>query len=263
MAVTARGRAATARQRTAQLSIRAMLLADLTDLWGLLDPQRVDETVGGWLGRSLDAVARYRRKSARSAADYYAELRRAEIGEAERPDVVELDEPTRARIATSLIVTGPTEVRSRLQAGEPAEQAAESALVAVQGAAGRHALDGGRQTLTAAGEQDQKVVAYSRVTSADACWFCRMLASRGFVYFTDHSDTNARFVGDGLAKFHDFCACSVEPSFVEDAALPAAAQAHAALWKKTTKGLGGERARLAFRRAVEGRSLPDDPINRT
>lgn len=265
MAATARGRELTARQRTEQLAIRARMLAELLDLWNLLDPVRVNETAGPWLGRSLDTVIRYRQRSARSAVEYYGELRHVEIGGAvEQPPVPEIDAATRARIASSLIVTGPTEIRARVVIGEDPEDAAESALTAVQGSAGRHALNGGRQSLARAGEEDRRVVAYARVTAEKPCWFCAMLSSRGFVYRSKAGAggrKNSSFTGDGLYKFHDFCACTVEPVFRADAPKSRHALAHEELWGRATKGLGGFRARLAFRRAVEGRSLPEDPIN--
>ena len=265
MAATGRGRELTARQRAQQLALRARLLAELLDLWPLLDPERVDQTTGPWLGRSLDTVVRYRQRSARSAAEYYAELRHAEVGGAvEQPTVPEVDSAMRARIASSLIVTGPTTIRARLVVGEDPADAAEAALTAVQGAAGRHVLNGGRQTLAAAGDEDRRVVAYARVTAEKPCWFCTMLSSRGFVYRSKAgagAKKNAAFTGDGLYKFHDFCACTVEPVFREDAPKSRQALAHEELWARATKGLGGERARLAFRRAVEGRPLPEDPIS--
>jgi hypothetical protein len=266
MAATTRGRALTEYQRAQQLAIRARLLADLIDLWRLLDPERVDQTVGAWLGQALETVIRHRQRSARSAVEYYGELRRAEIGgPVEQPATPEITQATRARIASSLIVTGPTEIRARLAMGQTPDVAAEAALTAVQGSAGRHALNGGRQALASAGEEDRRVVAYARVTAAKPCWFCTMLSSRGFVYRSKAAAgarRNRAFQGDGLYKFHDFCACTVEPVFREDSPKTAHALAHEALWARATRGLGGERARLAFRRAVEGRPLPDDPINR-
>ncbi|MGW4114815.1 VG15 protein [Actinosynnema sp. NPDC004786] len=270
MPTTDRGRQLLAAQRAAQLALRARLLAELLDLWALLDPVRLDDTTQPWLRSTTDTVLRYRNRSARSAVDFYAELRSAElpaaeIGTAVVPEVPEIDPPTVARVQASLVTQGPIEVRARLVVGEDPQDAAEAALTAVQGAAARHALNGGRQALVAAGERDERAKKYARVTtSADPCWFCRMLAARGFVYPTEDAAgarKNRRFDGDGLYKFHDWCACGVEPVFVEDAPPSPAAQANADLWDRATKGLGGERARAAFRRAVEGRSLPDDPIN--
>lgn len=242
------------------------MLHDLIALWRLLNVDDLRGSTPAWIEQTRELVIRYRTQSARSAAVYYEELRSAEVGEqSERPPIVPVDDKVRARITASLLVTGPTEIRKRIAAGESPEAAATAALETVQGAAGRHTLDGGRETLVRAGAEDRLAVRFARITDSDPCWFCAMMASRGYVYLTRGAAgaaKNARFEGDGVAKWHDFCGCGIEASFVEDADPPENNQRLQRLWNESTKGKGGVGARLAFRRAIEGRSLPDDPINR-
>jgi len=79
------------------------------------------------------------------------------------------------------------------------------ALVRVSGAVARHVLDSARETLLASVRADRRARGWARVTSAEPCKFCAMLASRGAVY----SATS------GVFQAHDHCGCTLEPAFFE------------------------------------------------
>lgn len=79
----------------------------------------------------------------------------------------------------------------------------------VTGAMHRHVLQQGRDTLDAS-VRSTRGVSYARVLNGSGdCAFCRMLASRGFVYGTK-SDA-----GEGN-KFHSHCDCQIVPGRSDD-----------------------------------------------
>lgn len=266
MAATTRGARLTQRHREEQLSIRAAFLRELLRLFGLLDPRRLDRSVEPWLAASVPLVQSHWQRSAAASAAYLALFQEAETGRTAPVPVLPEFTPARARaVTTSLLVTGPTEIKALTKRGASLREAVSTAQVTVVGAAGRHVLNGGRAVLLDPKLAGREGLRYARITDGDACWFCAMLASRGYVYRTEASagrGANDRFAGDGLFKFHDHCGCTLEPGLEDDTPLPENNARYADLWDTTTRGLGGTYARLAFRRAIEGRSLPTDPINR-
>lgn len=50
-------------------------------------------------------------------------------------------------------------------------------------------------------------IGYARVPQGNACAFCIMLASRGFVYTSEHTATRSR----GGGKYHEHCTCEAVP----------------------------------------------------
>lgn len=74
-------------------------------------------------------------------------------------------------------------------------------------AAGRHAVNGGREVVREAAILDPDARGWARVTAGKACKFCQMLASRGAVYTQDTVDFQA----------HDGCHCMPEPVFGDTA----------------------------------------------
>lgn len=89
-----------------------------------------------------------------------------------------------------------------LFAGNPAE-----AQKKFRGAMQRHAKQPGRDLLYE--NADRRGVTFARIPEGDACSWCLMLASRGFIY------TSARHAGEGN-RWHDFCSCVVAPSTAKD-----------------------------------------------
>lgn len=98
---------------------------------------------------------------------------------------------------------------------------------------------------------DRSVRAYRRVPDEDPCWWCAMLASRGFTYRSRRSAGDVR-VAQG---WHPACACTTQAAFVgqELPALdPVTAEAQRVYDESTGPHTGKEKAR-AFRRAWEDR----------
>jgi hypothetical protein len=117
----------------------------------------------------------------------------------------------------------------------------------------RHAQAGGRETIYRATEEDRVALGWIRVTRAKPCAFCAMLASRGLQYrsFKEGSfaESDARFVGDGDAKVHDGCGCSLKPVYAKNDPLVERTAEFADMWSRW--GAGGGDAALRFRRGYD------------
>lgn len=202
MATTLAGSRLTERHQTAQLALRALALRQVLQIWPAFD---VEHTARSWpaVESALLAVIGERRAvSASLAAGYFEAFRRAEgVGGVASPVLAAFDEGAVVRARTSLQVTGyvTTERLRALKHADPSRVA----LVRLSGAVTRHVLDGGRETLLASVRRDRRARGWARVTSAKACEFCAMLASRGGVY----TETSGAF------QAHDHCGCGLEPRY--------------------------------------------------
>lgn len=268
MAVSEAGRRLTQNHYLRQQKIKAGFLRALLRLFGLLDPTRLDATAPEWTAANLSLIQEHWRRSAAASAAYMSLFVREETGRERefRPPVFGPEQ--RRAAATSLLVTGPVRIKTLTRGGTPIQRAYKLAQSEVSGAAGRHVLDGGRTAVTdpvLLDGQPLERIRYARITRGDTCWFCAMMASRGYVYRSlggGGGSANDRFIGAGMFKFHDYCDCTLEPALDPDTPLPEANARFQNLWVEATRGLGGKDARQAFRRAVEGRSLPEDPVNK-
>jgi hypothetical protein len=83
-----------------------------------------------------------------------------------------------------------------------------------------------------------------------------MLASRGLdggIYLRDSFDlSDPRFVGDGTAKVHDHCGCSLKPVYTRGDAILADNQKYVDMWAEFS-GQGDADMLTNFRRNYEGR----------
>jgi hypothetical protein len=252
VATTVTGSELTEQHRRAQLALRSGFMRELVRLWPLIDLDRLDETAAEWIGYVTDLILTWRMQSVDRALSYYDEFRRAEIGQPlpNRGNYRSLAVPVTAAITTSLLVTGPIGVKSRIGKGINPRIAKAKALVDVSGAASRHVMDGGRQLITEAAVKDKVALGYMRVTDADPCAFCAMLASRGPVYKSRESAGTRRVAGENeLHRYHDHCACQVEAVYSKDAQWPGRSREFEQLWKNSTKGKRD--ALKAFREAYE------------
>lgn len=255
MAVTDAGAALTEAHRQAQVRLAAETVQLMRILWPLLDPENLDATVDRWLRSTIRLVGDQRARSARLAAEYFRMFRSVEIGESDFAAVL-ADQPPPAMVATSLIVTGPVAIKRAMTRLVPLTTAVRNAEALSSGAAIRHVLNGGRDTLDANIRRDRRSLGFVRVTDASPCWFCAMLASRGPVYKAESfSAADARFQGFGAHKVHDNCGCMIEPVFSDETRWPGRAREFRELWNEVaTRKLRPDLARDAFREAYEARA---------
>lgn len=159
--------------------------------------------------------------------------------------------PTAARPATGDLVA-----RNVDWATQPLRDSGDldAALARTQGSAERLVLNTGRDTITAAVEQDRQARGWARSIGLTACSFCAMLATRGAVYKQDSFvESDKKFAGDvSTIKVHDHCHCFPTPVFTAYEPTARVRQLQAD-WKTVTKGRSGRDARLAWRAHIEGR----------
>jgi hypothetical protein len=228
-------------------------------LWNILDTSSRDslrESTGPWVDAVLPALEEGYRESHRVSVEFVEDYRHAMVPDAEPLVTVEVDEFPAERARVSVIVTGPVEVERQL----PDLQASQRGLVSSTGAAVRIAADGGRDGVVEAVRLDDRALGYARKTDSKPCHFCALLASRGAVYKRDSFDqASQRFSGDGVAKTHDNCQCTMRPVYDEDDDLDAEATEFLRIYSDVTEGLAGQPAemRKAFRRAYENRDAPE------
>jgi hypothetical protein len=117
------------------------------------------------------------------------------------PPVVALPPPSPALVTATLDSTGPYALLGRIKKAQPLELAMQNTSVTLSGAASRLVQNGARQVVLAAVQADPEAVAWMRVTAANPCSWCAMLASR-VDYKTEQS---AGF------KAHSHCRCVAMP----------------------------------------------------
>lgn len=265
MASTALGARLTEQHRTQQLAMKALLLTEYVKLWPLLDPFRLDQTAAAWIAVVLDLLLGYRTRSAVISLDYYERFRAAEIGPGllDKSAVLDSLTPPQDAMRASLIATGPAKIKHDTARGRPIEQAQAAAFTASSGAVARHAQNGGREALVAAGDTEPRRITWFRVTDADPCAFCAMLASRGPVYLSQASAARTTASAPSRPpgkKYHDDCNCTAEPKLSALAEWPGRSREFSRLWNTAAKGQPD--ALNAFRRAYEGSQRTGIPLQR-
>lgn len=249
LARTVEGQALTRSHRRQQLALRAATLRDLALLWPLWEGIRI-ATFSRFVDIAAVLIGARHQESAALALQYYQRFRQAENVSGTATPRLAARLPM-VDIVDNLRATGLTDALRASRAGQTIAQARRTGFVSASGSTGRMVLQGGTDTIISSTRTDEQALGWSRVTDADPCHFCAMLASRGPVFKTR---ATAGF------EAHDHDACGAEPHY-EGADWPGRAREFEDLWRRSTRGLGGNDARNAFRRAIEGRSFPDDPIN--
>jgi hypothetical protein len=229
-----------------------------------VDPMSV-QSVNRWLELMVPRLISTSDSGADRAAVFFDAIRRLEMG---------VNAPTfkaeaakgfiDSGVSKSLLAVGPYDYANKVVQIErldvsPQQQRAllaEAKRVTagkVASAVVRHAQAGGRQTIHENSQRDEVALGWVRVTRAKPCAFCAMLASRGIHYraFTEGAFdlSNARFTGEGDAKVHDECGCSLKPVYSKNDPLVAQTQKFADMW--TEWGAGGGDGALRFRRGYD------------
>lgn len=232
--------------RLAQVRIGTATKQQIEAVWPALDLDRLDATFPGWLAEVNGIVGPARALSSSTAAAYYSTFRTIELGphaRAFRPKLAAPVDPE--ALSTSMLVTGPVAIKSAIARGVDLFDAARVASAGSSGAALRHALAGGRDTINGSVLDDPRAIGWARAADGNACAFCAMLASRGPVYSEDSADFEA----------HDHCTCSTEPVYSSDAPWPQHSEQYRQIYNDATADVprGGDLAN-AFRQAYEARN---------
>jgi hypothetical protein len=124
----------------------------------------------------------------------------------------------------------------------------------------KYGISAGRDAINDAIQHDGRVEMFARKCGPNPCYFCAMLASRGFVYKKSTGSTTNRdttvagnYVGGDIRKFHDNCHCTLISRWELQSKLPEQNQFYKDLWLDVTKGLGGKAAMSKWRSEIYAR----------
>lgn len=250
-----------ARQNREAAKLAALIALYYQQRVNVEDPRSVD----AWLALVIPRLIRASDLGAREAAEFFGALRGIEVPGAApfapTPTLGVIDRGVRA----SLMAVGPGDFVNKMtrinqldvspqQTKALIREAKATTTSKVAGAVARHAQAGGRQTVFDNATRDRVALGYVRVTREKPCFFCAMLASRGIGYRPykegafDLSD--ARFTGDGDAKVHDNCGCSLKPVYLKTDPVLARNETFVDMWSRWGAG-GGSDAALRFRRGYQ------------
>ena len=243
----------------------AAKIAAAVALWYLRRTDSANQSsIEEWLSKLVPVLISGSDRGARGAAAYYTAVRRLEVPTAPAfnvtPSIGVIDTGVRA----SLIEAGPKNAAAKIAALEPleltpaqrmamSEQAYRAAAEQVAAVSIRHAQAGARQTIYDNTYRDGVTLGWTRVTSESPCFFCAMLASRGLHYspYGERSfdASNSLFSGDGDAKVHNSCRCSMKQIYAEADPVLRRTEKFTEMWDRW--GAGGGKAALRFRRGYE------------
>ncbi len=257
--------------RAAEARRAALVATAVAAYWRARVSADDPESIERWLAALVPLIMRERNASAVRSALYGNTIRTLEVGleDGFRFDSLQGGMPSEnieKAIRTSLVVTGPVALRSRIEkiSGRDVSPLEEKALLAkahdqsgagAAAAAVRHVLGGGRTSLIDGVARDKKALGWVRLTRAEPCYFCALLASRGAVYKGDSfEDSDTMFDGPGEVKVHDSCQCSLKPVYRRDDEMLDRSKDFLDIYTASTKGKSGRAAILAFRKAYEGRA---------
>lgn len=186
--------------------------ADLQAIWGQVDKESADNVRDFMLRFFPELVNEYFIAGTALAADLYDDWREA-ANAAGAFAAVTLADP-----AVDLLEAN---VRWALGSIYKADQDWDAALVNLSGSLNRHVADGHRNTIETSARTDPARVLYARHASANACGFCKMLATRSAVYTSESAALNSgtgrvRGKRGAKEKYHDHCHCTAVAVFPGD-----------------------------------------------
>lgn len=146
------------------------------------------------------------------------------------------------QIMAALRVTGPVELKRNIAVTGSPDRARATMANTLTASASRLVLAGERDTVMRTIEDSDEIVGWRRVTDADPCAFCALLASRGAVY----SKTTVDF------RAHDGDECTAEPLY-EHEDEPESVLDLQEQWRQATAGTSGKASLRAWRRHWDNR----------
>lgn len=268
-----------------------------------LDFHNLDATQVPWVEATMPAVRAGYEQSQEATAkflDTYRQIRLDQTGVKEPPrdkvvtegtaargaipegEVRQVAEPfNEPRTAARLLSTGPARVKKAMPA--PKSDAMAKGLKGAVGSAIQGAMEGGRGLAKAEAEKDRAVTAFQRITDADPCYFCALLAANGPVetrtIYKDNKawnvnrKTGERFApnaayeatGDphNIAMAHDHCCCTLVPVYNGKFVVHQVALDAAEMWNQSySKGRSLREAMKEYRRLYEANGkAKEEPIN--
>lgn len=205
MALTAEGRALTQAHASQQLAIAARAEQSSRVLWRRLDVSDLDRSALVWLPAQVELLRRSFIESESLAGQYVTQYRGVEADGPTGPIVSPIFPA--AAMTSTMLIHGPRRVKAYIGKGASPSGAHSAALNKFTGMVRRQTLMGGRMAIDSTSGADQSAIGWRRVTGANPCTFCAMVASRGPVYSSE--DTATLRAGTKL-QYHGHCKCTAE-----------------------------------------------------
>lgn len=181
--------------RKQQAEVAELAHAELVGWWASLGSTSLDALKKALETFLPELVRMFGDIAATVAADWYASLR-DDAG------------ASGAFIAVLGDVVTPEQAQATARWAAGAKTDAE-ALSRLAGSVQRYVQQGGRNTLARNVQLDPAKPRWARAPQADSCSWCRILASRGAVYFTEKS------AGGDDNDWHDDCNCQPVPVWAD------------------------------------------------
>lgn len=267
----------------AQEQIAASVAAGLAVLWSIVRFDELDKSTPGWLHAATLQIRQGWQESSDAAFEYVQQALLSVEPDAvmpSRPAAVSF--PVR-EVQAAMRVRGPVEVKRQVARAVPEVEAMKAGLAASTGVGTTKATDGGRAQVMEFVRKEApkrlksgKPIGYARKTDDNPCYFCAVLASKGAVYYSESSfdQSNSRirevkwtsggdkgtrraFIGDGPAKVHDNCQCTLRPVFRKSDSMDDRAEFFLDQWEAFGAAGDGRSAMQNFRRNY----VPPPPYN--
>lgn len=224
--------------RAEQDFLMVLLIRDVLKIWGSLN---LGDVRSSWpvLRIAIAGLIRDRFGMSVAQATAYYERARLAAGVTGPVPVASVPLPPAELISATLDSTGPWSLLDRIKKAQPLPQAMQNTGVILSGAASRLVLNGARQAVLQLVHNDSEAVGWMRVTAANPCAFCALLASRGAAY---KSAASAGF------KAHGHCRCTAQAVFSKQDAEALANSPLRQQWDQVTRGLSGKDAISAWRK---------------
>ncbi|QNO01034.1 capsid maturation protein [Mycobacterium phage CELFI] len=223
-----------------QEQIAATTAAGLALLWPIMNFGDLDGSTPSWLHATTLQIKMGWDESSEAAFEYVQQALFSSEPDATPPVKAAVSFPAQ-EIQTAMRVRGPVEVKRQVARAKPEAEAMEAGKAKSEGTGATKATDGGRSEVLQFVQREAprrlkqgRAIGYARKTDNNPCYFCAILASQGAVFYKEdafavsnsklrqvkwssNSDKGARraFIGDGPAKVHDNCQCTMRPVFSE------------------------------------------------
>lgn len=239
------GQSAT-RLRAAQRGLSRLLIRDVRGLRRLIIPSRLQATVPTWIDAMNTVIGQHARTASSLAADFY-DAERVAARVTGTFTVPLPDSPPQQQVEMSLRWAtkdlwprDPDDPKTTTAQKQPLEVRLEQAEKKAERAATKLVADQGRGTVQGAVQRDRRATAWARTAALNACYFCKLLASRGAIYKRETVDFRA----------HDGCQCMALPVFAgQKFELSSHASEWARLYQEYAAPYSGDQLRR-FRQAI-------------
>lgn len=225
-----------------QAALVARLGQVMEQVWSLLDLGDVEGSLPRFVA-ALTAILNRYGLAAAAAADSFYRSQRATTGTEYPMPAVRVSAPAELQVDELVIDSVATAVVDGPDAGERTLDSEAEQLV----------QDQARRQVMSTAQLDRAARGWARVVEPGACSFCLMLALRGPVYRSQRTGSFKAHKRKPNGSGGD-CRCHAEPVFGKWEPQASVRDAQA-LWAQVTKGRSGHDARVAFRQAVEGRTV--------